>query len=1816
MKRIQRIISLLLAIVMTVSLFDAVIQTISTDEYVAYAANKFGEGTYTGGNVKDATGDGTWSSQRTGVRIYCVDPDGKLLTTVMDLINPSYYYGDKLYLICHGIRTEDNPQYMARIVPSGLSAYFYTSEGADTRVDGDYPIVSTDQIVSNGDLTHEGSHKVMRQITENPATYKEETVTSKVTKIVPSGGIVYSGFGDDLGNYMTGENQWKPQLAMMDGATGSGEVDNSEDTEAIPETVYEQLAELRNIMDSNFLIYKQQFDMGQISAAHLLTEIGRDGLKFVKAISSSNSYDDDIVAIFAKEVDDILKGYRAQLPEVGEKDTPDGKSDNKSDDKSNSKPNNEDDSKQSEDSKTERNSIQVKVSDSSGYSYTLSADSAQDSSYSVIDISDSEYYSSNDGYETIFNSKLAQSIMDLAFGAEDKGNENLKPIYADEQFTNLFKLRWWGTNPLRFLPGVEVKKYSDGDLDYIGTLAKYNAVLMMEPIFWDYLNKKGNTERSNFVFYGTPYNLGLVMQEQTSTGGFNDGNGKGGNIGVYTNKNVPWLMYTETDLEVGGFTIRAGSSCNPNSWLTNDQLADKTMGHSLHWYKFSVASGEPEIPTYDFYDKDPNPEPHPAPDPDPERGPIPKVDDENPIKTRTVNIVKTYQIERIDGTIEHVKTIARRHTPQTIKILNEPFYKAVEWFTSPTYYFEPETGEGDLEDIESELENLINNSPEAYFKNTIDPNPVIPDTEWDTMKNGVPNTDSALKTYEESELISVKENVFPPAIKIAEACNCEEKDTSDGEHGKHFHDTTLYVRLIMKEKIPETSTFDEPDNPPTGTPPYVPPHSSEDPKQPPEDITDPETDPALDPYSHHRIVKVYETKTIKSDGSEQWTTDYVGTTYPTNPIVYIEDEKQADGPGGINLSWKLTNWVYGDEFNGVKWNKTDYEVEASRINPEDTSWEPVIAGVSAKKSGTTVAKVDLTEGLETKSNPDEVVTLYVRLVRTLKEDRIPGQIIIQQSQISKTIHTNDSNIGGMFANYRFAMTVDFPPTHTTHFYHGCCQKKGHWESDGDDGSYWVWDHNCGKCHGHTCNMHMPGPNTDPDVNFIFDQTTDQDQLEIKLGVHNKTNPMVYGKGGSSGVSRGEAIQYPEKIKSLDAEPNIYRYTCDGNDSNGAEYVTILWRGTSKYKDIPTLAKFKQNDITKRYGSENYEVPDAMLSSVGSKANKISNRKRASTYWIGDLEFSFGLRGDSDITGNSACDDIQGEYDTKCVHKDFRDYYPIEDTKFVWGTPGVDDFKAGVAIRFYAGKIKGLQAAPFGGKTNTPLLEQNRGTHKELNVIQCKQQINFYPYIRMTYMVNSLKDAEKEEENTDTNGYKQDVRKDTYVLSEYESKVLPADAVILQWKKKGVEENLLLTSQQWSVHQKAVNGSAVWNGKNQVLPGGAIYQLSTPEGGWVTMNLTTYQTVIDQKARNEYLSTNLTGDEYTEAKVAQDHLDFINDAKEVLDNLKVVQWVNKNVGADTAWTKDFKAKPSEGIVKILDGIEISGIDLTGLRGGSKTTPNDDQKYYMRQQTQLSDYQNSKLSEWTKTIDSSQAIEEKSYEGDLDVFNMRHKTTVFKLFTDTSGNVYLAQMEKEYPANNTGMDSNEQDIKSILASMKDLNADTYAMGQTGGATVMKLCDKKVSGTIINSRLSGDAKDIDDATKFITNFVSALTRNTGDDPTAEWVDGPDETRWYNEAFDGAYLVRQSATFDVGFAFSSTRTSALDPALCPQNKGQSDLYTKAFLSQFCTDSQSDAAIAQGKKQNYLGTFKDTDITLPDMESMYVSKKFYVPNANVQDLN
>lgn len=1224
--------------------------------------------------------------------------------------------------------------------------------------------------------------------------------------------------------------------------------------------------------------------------------------------------------------------------------------------------------------------------------------------------------------------------------------------------------------------------------------------IVVEPLIW--MELKGNAgQRSGIVLYGTPTGIADKIKQLVDTkqwtatnwsyGGWDRSLFKASRMAFVLSKNIEYAGVT---FEVPWDVSKAQTE--DKYYLSHDRISPKTVGWGLHIY---VCGGNdlPDIPTYNPDDPTPE-EPHTPEDPDPNTGKIPLMPGENPNPTtpegqgyqqtsRKINIVKVYDIEKLDGTIEHVETTAQRYNPVQISIQHEPSYKVVGWFTSSVY-------EGDLSGWDT--------SPD-----------LIAPTTWEqvSMNPSIPQTESM--TYEWDAVAEKDAGTQEAYVKLGMACDC---NPTQPELGKHYNDTTLYVHLLLKEEPIETHTFDDPNSP----------GSAPDPRDP--DEGGPLT-PQEEEQLKFNIVKVYETM----DEEGNITTDAVYDRSETAGIILIEDEK--DEPA----KYELIEWHYSTQHKYPSdWN------DALNVSP--------ILG-----SGRSPGKVDI-------RNPADIYeprTLYVRLQRQLSEELVDGDIIIQQSQISKAVHTDDTNIGGRWGNYEFVASIGtFQLTHTAYYDHGCC------------GSC---DPPCGSCHGHTCKLEMPGRSGDNKLNFVFDQIGGEESLQVKTGVHSDTDPKVYIPNG----------QHPETIGSMYASDNVYEYVSDGNQKNGAELVTVLWRGGANPTDIPTLAKYKQTDIQNRYGSANWQIPQAML----KNASNTSHKTRATGPSVNSLSITFGIdQGASDLYGTASCVTHNGY---NCIYTNTKRVYMIAGTEFDY------DFNAQVAVQFYAGTPKGLQAQPFGGPSTTVMKQEDTsGPHYENTIIQGKQQIKFYPYIKMTYMTNSLKLAELEEANTTT--YVNKTRYETYVLSEWESSILPSDAVEVGWKNNNEGESLMLTSQQWSLHQKAVNGGQAWNGANQVLPGGAIYQLSTPSNNLTTVDLVTYQTVVDQKTR-QYLSSALSGDEYTEAKVAKDHTDFVNDVKETIDNLRIVQWVNKDFNDSTAWPLDWAENPGDGSICVRGGGE--SLNELGLPGVTSS----ETKYYMHKAAELLDYQSAELKDITKDIMSGS--QETASEGDLDIISLSNTTTVFKVFTDTAGNVYMASVSS------TDINDPEGTVTSLVAQLKDVNADTVQMGQTGGAKIEVLADRTVAGGSINSVLSGDAKQIDDRTKFITNIVSSLTRNRGTDKTAAWA--TNDGNWYNEAFDGIYLVRQATKLQVGLLYSNIRTSALDPALCPANVGTSDLYSNAFLSQFCLNDKSDATIAADKDERYIGTFKDTDIVLPDMEGMYQSRKFYIPNANVQDL-
>ncbi|MEM4385390.1 MAG: hypothetical protein QXD03_02445 [Candidatus Anstonellales archaeon] len=410
-------------------------------------------------------------------------------------------------------------------------------------------------------------------------------------------------------------------------------------------------------------------------------------------------------------------------------------------------------------------------------------------------------------------------------------------------------------------------------------------------------------------------------------------------------------------------------------------------------------------------------------------------------------------------------------------------------------------------------------------------------------------------------------------------------------------------------------------------------------------------------------------------------------------------------------------------------------------------------------------------------------------------------------------------------------------------------------------------------------------------------------------------------------------------------------------------------------------------------------------------------------------------------------------------------------------------------------------------------------------------IVFYPYIRMNYQI--VGDV---------------TNRPLYVVSQYYSKILPNDFAEAAWYNPE-EESLKMSSTQWSTHVRATNGKDFWRQPNQVLPGGALYQLGTSNIP-TKVALVTWQTVLTDTEKQKLApGFEIKGNDYSVARANSEHRIYVEKAKEVLESLRIVQWVNANVGAS-------KANEGSNKVKIKDGGE--SLEPLGLKGTSSL----DDKYRF------------------KGDSSKQA----SSEFDLDILKETNQPDVYyKIFVDTEGDVYLAK-------------------GNSLSDVEFVNGVTYKYYRNSFSNVTKVYSGKGGSDLVNS-LSGEAREIELRTQAISNLLRALEIGTGFD-----IPG-----WYNEAWDGICIVRKATVLDIGFKYPQVRQSVLDPNLCPKNEGKADLFSKAFLSQFTTDSRSDAF--PGKPEGYIGTFKGVDIILPNMYDMYKSKKFYIPNVNVQDL-
>lgn len=214
-------------------------------------------------------------------------------------------------------------------------------------------------------------------------------------------------------------------------------------------------------------------------------------------------------------------------------------------------------------------------------------------------------------------------------------------------------------------------------------------------------------------------------------------------------------------------------------------------------------------------------------------------------------------------------------------------------------------------------------------------------------------------------------------------------------------------------------------------------------------------------------------------------------------------------------------------------------------------------------------------------------------------------------------------------------------------------------------------------------------------------------------------------------------------------------------------------------------------------------------------------------------------------------------------------------------------------------------------------------------------------------------------------------------------------------------------------------------------------------------------------------------------------------------------------------------------------------------------------------------------------------------------------------DRSGKYYLK-------VDGSGADRSDLDI---VGKVEEKIVWTLSSDADGNVTVKN--DKGVNVVVdkthgISDLLSNsNIKTLNDRTMLVTNFISALDRNQGNNRNGD--------AWYNEGFEEIKVIENYVGYQIGLGNGQeARSSALDTKLTGKLGDRRDLYNfdestlkeKTRTSQFRTSARSTDPSANGKAPGYIGSIDGLDIVIPNIENLMTSKIFYIPNASVTDLN
>jgi len=501
---------------------------------------------------------------------------------------------------------------------------------------------------------------------------------------------------------------------------------------------------------------------------------------------------------------------------------------------------------------------------------------------------------------------------------------------------------------------------------------------------------------------------------------------------------------------------------------------------------------------------------------------------------------------------------------------------------------------------------------------------------------------------------------------------------------------------------------------------------------------------------------------------------------------------------------------------------------------------------------------------------------------------------------------------------------------------------------------------------------------------------------------------------------------------------------------------------------------------------------------------------------------------------------------------------------------------------------GASGLPHNWQGNTINIPANQTSRQS---IQNVTPVRFYSFIQMFY--DNLQD--------DDIG--------VYVMSDTPSVWRGNDMIEIGWVRQGnpAHNNLNITSTQWSGHARARDLSAMagsnsanQNRQLQVLPGGAIFQVSHLENPpqQVHIAVRTYQTFIQQTLIDEVVNnpSNYVGwsgfADYRLAPRLQEHNRALSQVVNDVERTELQMWINNNP------SNAISSNPFVGA-----GSRLVSRGMTGFSNGftdSRANPTNNQRAGTNNITL-----NNNPMYWLNNSNPAQGRNQNTSPF-FDALNRVDRVVLYRMVAEPNGVITIQRSDAGLFTGASAGNFNASQIES-------------------GANWINLAQGR---TLNELRSNEEARLVDDNTRLIYNFISALegqgTGGAGNNNQAEGALHGDnrrlDNRWMFSSFRSIGVVMVETVFEMSLTNAPTlgeidggsrlpRQAAVDPRLQPYHQGVSALLSYSFPSGFRSE---DRVINSSIGQSTWGSSNNVSV-MPNR--MFCSNWFLVPNASVQDL-